>query len=453
MALTTVILAAGKGTRMRSKLPKVLHPVANKPMVQHVIDNALSLGANTTNLVYGHGGELLKEHLAHNDVNWVLQAEQLGTGHAVAQAKEHIANDDTVLILYGDVPLTKKSTLEALLDVTPSKGLAILTVNLDDPSGYGRIERKDGNIVGIVEQKDANPEQLKITEINSGIMTVNGGLLRDWLGRLSNNNAQGEYYLTDIVAMAHADGVEITSAQPSDLMEVEGANNRVQLAALERAYQAWQAEDLMLNGASLADPARIDVHGEVTTGRDVQIDVNVVFEGKVVLGDDVVIGPNCVLKDCEIGDGVVIKANSIVEEAKVAAKCTLGPFARLRPGAIMEEDSHIGNFVEMKKTRLGKGSKANHLTYLGDTEVGEKVNIGAGTITCNYDGVNKSKTIIGDNAFIGSNSSLVAPVEIGQTATIGAGSVVTANVAEQQLAVSRAKQRNIDGWQRPVKKS
>ncbi|TMO83881.1 bifunctional UDP-N-acetylglucosamine diphosphorylase/glucosamine-1-phosphate N-acetyltransferase GlmU [Pseudoalteromonas spongiae] len=453
MALTTVILAAGKGTRMRSKLPKVLHPVANKPMVQHVIDNALSLGANTTNLVYGHGGELLKEHLAHNDVNWVLQAEQLGTGHAVAQAKEHIANDDTVLILYGDVPLTKKSTLEALLDVTPSKGLAILTVNLDDPSGYGRIERKNGNIVGIVEQKDANPEQLKITEINSGIMAVNGGLLRDWLGRLSNNNAQGEYYLTDIVAMAHADGVEITSAQPSDLMEVEGANNRVQLATLERAYQAWQAEDLMLNGASLADPARIDVRGEVTTGQDVQIDVNVVFEGKVVLGDDVVIGPNCVLKDCEIGDGVVIKANSIVEEAKVAAKCTLGPFARLRPGAVMEEDSHIGNFVEMKKTRLGKGSKANHLTYLGDTEVGEKVNIGAGTITCNYDGVNKSKTIIGDNAFIGSNSSLVAPVEIGQTATIGAGSVVTANVAEQQLAVSRAKQRNIDGWQRPVKKS
>ncbi|AIY64185.1 bifunctional UDP-N-acetylglucosamine diphosphorylase/glucosamine-1-phosphate N-acetyltransferase GlmU [Pseudoalteromonas piratica] len=453
MALTTVILAAGKGTRMRSKLPKVLHPVANKPMVQHVIDNALSLGAKTTNLVYGHGGELLQEHLAHNDVNWVLQAEQLGTGHAVAQAKEHIANDDTVLILYGDVPLTKKSTLEALLAATPNQGLAILTVDLDDPTGYGRIERKDGNIVGIVEQKDANPEQLKITEINSGIMAVNGGLLRDWLGRLSNNNAQGEYYLTDIVAMAHADGVEITSAQPSDLMEVEGANNRVQLAALERAYQAWQAEELMLNGASLADPARIDVRGEVATGQDVQIDVNVIFEGKVVIGNDVVIGPNCVLKDCEIGDGVVIKANSIVEEAKVAAKCTLGPFARLRPGAVMEEDSHIGNFVEMKKTRLGKGSKANHLTYLGDTEVGEKVNIGAGTITCNYDGVNKSKTIIGDNAFIGSNSSLVAPVEIGQTATIGAGSVVTANVAEQQLAVSRAKQRNIDGWQRPVKKS
>lgn len=453
MALTTVILAAGKGTRMRSKLPKVLHPVANKPMVQHVIDNALSLGAKTTNLVYGHGGELLQEHLAHNDVNWVLQAEQLGTGHAVAQAKEHIANDDTVLILYGDVPLTKKSTLEALLAATPSQGLAILTVDLDDPTGYGRIERKGGNIVGIVEQKDANPEQLKITEINSGIMAVNGGLLRDWLGRLSNNNAQGEYYLTDIVAMAHADGVEITSAQPSDLMEVEGANNRVQLAALERAYQAWQAEELMLNGASLADPARIDVRGEVTTGQDVQIDVNVIFEGKVVIGNDVVIGPNCVLKDCEIGDGVVIKANSIVEEAKVAAKCTLGPFARLRPGAIMEEDSHIGNFVEMKKTRLGKGSKANHLTYLGDTDVGEKVNIGAGTITCNYDGVNKSKTIIGDNAFIGSNSSLVAPVEIGQTATIGAGSVVTANVADQQLAVSRAKQRNIDGWQRPVKKS
>lgn len=453
MALTTIILAAGKGTRMRSKLPKVLHPVANKPMVQHVIDNALSLGATSTNLVYGHGGELLQERLAHNEVNWVLQAEQLGTGHAVAQAKDNIADDDTALILYGDVPLTKKSTLEALLAVTPKKGLSILTVDLDDPSGYGRIERQEGRIIGIVEEKDANDNQRNITEINSGIMAVNGGLLRDWLGRLSNNNAQGEYYLTDIVAMAHKDGVEITSAQPTDLMEVEGANNRIQLAALERAYQLWQAEDLMTNGASLADPARIDVRGEVTTGQDVEIDVNVVFEGKVTLGDDVIIGPNCVLKDCEIGDGVEIKANSIVEDAKVAAKCTLGPFARLRPGAIMEEDSHVGNFVEMKKTRLGKGSKANHLTYLGDTQVGEKVNIGAGTITCNYDGVNKSQTIIGDNAFIGSNSSLVAPVEIGALATVGAGSVVTMNVESEQLAVSRAKQRNISGWQRPTKKS
>ncbi|MFY8274587.1 bifunctional UDP-N-acetylglucosamine diphosphorylase/glucosamine-1-phosphate N-acetyltransferase GlmU [Pseudoalteromonas sp. SSDWG2] len=453
MNLTTVILAAGKGTRMRSKLPKVLHPIAGKPMVQHVIDNAKALGANTTNLVYGHGGEMLQQQLTGNELNWVLQAEQLGTGHAVAVAKEHINDNDTVLILYGDVPLTKKSTLEKLLSVTPDYGLAVLTVDLENPTGYGRMLRENGKLVGIVEQKDATAEQLAITEINTGIMACNGGLLKKWLGNLSNNNAQGEYYLTDIVAMAHAEGVEISSSQPEHPMEVEGANNRVQLAQLERAYQAWQAQELMINGASLADPARIDVRGSVTTGQDVQIDVNVIFEGTVEIGDDVIIGPNCVLKNCKIGDGVVIKANTIVEDATVATKCTLGPYARLRPGAVMEEDSHIGNFVEMKKSRLGKGSKANHLTYLGDAQIGEKVNIGAGTITCNYDGVNKSQTIIGDNSFIGSNSSLVAPVEIGHTATIGAGSVVTTNVGDNQLAVARGKQRNLDGWQRPVKKS
>ncbi len=453
MALTTVILAAGKGTRMRSKLPKVLHPVAGRPMVQHVIDNAIALGASTTNLVYGHGAQQLKQALKHNDVNWVHQAEQLGTGHAVAVTKEHIADDDTVLILYGDVPLTRLSTLQRLLEVTPQRGLAVLTVNLDNPSGYGRMIRENGKLVGIIEQKDATAQQLAIQEINTGIMAANGGLLKKWLGQLSNNNAQGEYYLTDIVAMAHQDGVEITSAQPDDAMEVEGANNRVQLAGLERAYQAWQAETLMLNGASLADPMRIDVRGEVTTGQDVQIDVNVVLEGQVELGDDVVIGPNCVLKNCKIGNGVVIKANTMIEDATVGDACTLGPFARLRPGAVMETDSHIGNFVEMKKSRLGKGSKANHLTYLGDAEIGEKVNIGAGTITCNYDGVNKSKTIIGDGAFIGSNSSLVAPVEIGKTATVGAGSVITTKVGDETLAVARGKQRNIDSWQRPVKKS
>ncbi|MCF2828728.1 MULTISPECIES: bifunctional UDP-N-acetylglucosamine diphosphorylase/glucosamine-1-phosphate N-acetyltransferase GlmU [unclassified Pseudoalteromonas] len=452
MPLNTIILAAGKGTRMRSKLPKVLHPIAGKPMVQHVIDNAVSLGAQSTNLVFGHGAQQLKTALAHNEVNWVHQAEQLGTGHAVAVAKEHIGDEDKVLILYGDVPLTKKSTLQRLLNVTPDNGLAVLTVDLANPTGYGRMLRENGKLVGIVEQKDASAEQLAITEINTGIMAANGGLLKKWLGQLSNNNAQGEYYLTDIVAMAHSEGIEITSAQPDDEMEVEGANNRVQLAALERAYQAWQAEALMVNGASLADPARIDVRGQVTTGEDVQIDVNVIFEGHVEIGDDVVIGPNCVLKNCKIGNGVVIKANTLIEDALVADKCTLGPFARLRPGAVMEEDSHIGNFVEMKKSRLGKGSKANHLTYLGDAEIGEKVNIGAGTITCNYDGVNKSKTIIGDNAFIGSNSSLVAPVEIGSTATIGAGSVITSTVKDEQLAVARGKQRNLDGWQRPIKK-
>ncbi|MCG9760554.1 UDP-N-acetylglucosamine diphosphorylase/glucosamine-1-phosphate N-acetyltransferase [Pseudoalteromonas sp. S4498] len=452
MPLNTIILAAGKGTRMRSKLPKVLHLIAGKPMVQHVIDNAVSLGAQSTNLVFGHGAQQLQAALAHNEVNWVHQAEQLGTGHAVAVAKEHIGDDDKVLVLYGDVPLTKKSTLQRLLDVTPDDGLAVLTVDLANPAGYGRMLRENGKLVGIVEQKDASDEQLAITEINTGIMAANGKLLKKWLGQLSNENAQGEYYLTDIVAMAHDEGIEITSAQPDDKMEVEGANNRVQLAALERAYQAWQAEALMINGASLADPARIDVRGQVTTGEDVQIDVNVIFEGHVEIGDDVVIGPNCVLKNCKIGNGVVIKANTLIEDASVADKCTLGPFARLRPGAIMEEDSHIGNFVEMKKSRLGKGSKANHLTYLGDAEIGEKVNIGAGTITCNYDGVNKSKTIIGDNAFIGSNSSLVAPVEIGSTATVGAGSVITSSVKDEQLAVARGKQRNLDGWQRPIKK-
>ncbi|BBN83229.1 bifunctional protein GlmU [Pseudoalteromonas sp. A25] len=453
MSLTTVILAAGKGTRMRSKLPKVLHPVAAKPMVQHVIDNAFALGSTNINLVYGHGREQLHSALSHNEVNWVLQEEQLGTGHAVAVAKEHIGDDDTVLILYGDVPLTKRETLERLLACVPKKGLAVLTVTLDNPMGYGRMLRENGKLVGIVEQKDATPEQLLINEINTGIMAVNGSLLKKWLGALSNDNAQGEYYLTDIVAMAHNEGIEITSAQPEHAMEVEGANNRVQLAALERAYQTWQAETLMLNGASLVDPSRIDVRGTIKTGQDVQVDINVIFEGDVVLGDDVVIGPNCVLKNCVIGDGAVIKANTLVEDAQVGAKCTLGPFARLRPGAIMEEDSHVGNFVEMKKTRLGKGSKANHLTYLGDAEIGEKVNIGAGTITCNYDGVNKSKTIIGDNAFIGSNTALVAPVTIGDTATVGAGSVITATVENEQLAVARAKQRNLTGWQRPTKKS
>ena len=309
------------------------------------------------------------------------------------------------------------------------------------------------NLVGIVEQKDAiSQNNLKITEVNTGIMAANGGLLKSWLGRLSNKNAQGEYYLTDIVAMAKEDGIEITSAQPEHPMEVEGANNRVQLAGLERAYQAWLAEELMLNGASLADPSRIDVRGEITTGQDVVIDINVVFEGKVTLGNNVQIGPNCVLKNCEIGDGAVIKANTLIEDATVGAACTLGPFARLRPGAVMETNSHIGNFVEMKKSVLGEGSKANHFSYLGDAQIGKKVNVGAGTITCNYDGVNKSKTIIKDGAFIGSNSSLVAPVEIGNLATVGAGSVVTGTVGDNQLAIARGKQRNLDGWKRPVKK-
>lgn len=451
MALNVVILAAGKGTRMKSDLPKVLHKVAERPMVQHVIDTARALGADKPQLVYGYGAEALKSAMGDQPLHWVLQAEQLGTGHAVAQAIPNIADDDTVLVLYGDVPLTRIETLQQLLAAKPANGLAILTVNLVNPTGYGRIVRENGKVTGIVEQKDANAEQLKITEVNSGIMALPGKQLKSWLGRLSNSNAQGEYYLTDVIAMAHSEGVEIATAQPQNPMEVEGANNRVQLAALERAYQQRKAEDLMLAGANLRDPARIDVRGSVTVGNDVMIDVNVIFEGKVVLGKGVTIGANCILKDCVIGDNTEIKPNSMIEKATVGSDCSVGPYARLRPDSVMLDDSHVGNFVEMKKTTLGKGSKANHLTYLGDAVIGDKVNVGAGTITCNYDGANKFVTTIKDGAFIGSNSSLVAPVTVGVNATVGAGSVLTRDAADGELVVARAKQRHIEGWQRPVK--
>ncbi len=453
MALNVVILAAGKGTRMRSDLPKVLHPIAHKSMVQHVIDTAHAVGSDAIQLVYGYGAQKLQAALGEQELNWVLQAEQLGTGHAVAQANDNIQDDDTVLILYGDVPLIQAATLNALLEAKPANGLAILTVNLDNPMGYGRIVRDNGAVVGIVEQKDANAEQLLIQEVNTGIMAVPGKQLKHWLSQLSSDNAQGEYYLTDIIAMANADGVEITTAQPESAIEVEGANNRVQLAQLERAYQARAAEKLMLEGANLRDPSRIDIRGDVAVGMDVMIDVNVVFEGTVTLGNNVTIGAGAILIDCEIADNAVIKPYSIIENAIVGEDASAGPFARLRPGAELKQDAHVGNFVEMKKSVLGKGSKAGHLTYLGDAIVGEKANIGAGTITCNYDGVNKSVTQIGDGAFIGSNSSLVAPVSIGNQATTGAGSVITTKVEEGQLSVARAKQRNLSGWKRPVKKS
>ncbi|MBU1435927.1 MAG: bifunctional UDP-N-acetylglucosamine diphosphorylase/glucosamine-1-phosphate N-acetyltransferase GlmU [Gammaproteobacteria bacterium] len=451
MALNVVILAAGKGTRMKSSLPKVLHKVAERSMVQHVIDTANSLGAAHINLVYGYGAEQLKAGLGEQPLHWVLQAEQLGTGHAVQQAVPHLTDDDTVLILYGDVPLTRKETLEQLLAARPADGLAVLTVILDNPSGYGRMVRENGVVVGIVEQKDATPEQLKINEVNSGIMAVPGKQLKYWLANLQNNNAQGEFYLTDIIAMAHKDGVEIATAHPADPIETEGANNRVQLAQLERAYQRRKAEELMLNGANLRDPARIDVRGEVSVGADVMIDVNVIFEGKVVLGNGVIIGANCILKDVTIGDNTEIKPNSMLESSTVGADCSVGPYARIRPDSVLCDDSHVGNFVELKKTTLGKGSKANHLAYLGDAVIGSKVNIGAGTITCNYDGVNKSKTTIEDGVFVGSNSSLVAPITLGQNSTVGAGSVVTASVAADELVVARSKQRHITGWKRPVK--
>ncbi|MBB1269788.1 bifunctional UDP-N-acetylglucosamine diphosphorylase/glucosamine-1-phosphate N-acetyltransferase GlmU [Shewanella sp. SR44-3] len=451
MSLNVVILAAGKGTRMRSDLPKVLHPIAHKSMVQHVIDTANSLGSKAIQLVYGYGAQMLKTRLGEQAVNWVLQAEQLGTGHAVAQASPNINDDDTVLILYGDVPLIQQSTLNALLDARTQGGMAILTVDLPNPTGYGRIVRVDGKVVGIIEQKDANEEQLQITEVNTGIMAVPGKALKTWLSRLSNSNAQGEYYLTDIVAMAHEDGVAIATAQPQSAIEVEGANNRVQLAQLERAYQARAAEKLMLEGANLRDPNRIDIRGDVSVGMDVMIDINVIFEGKVVLGNNVTIGAGAILIDCEIADNAEIKPYSIIEGAKLGQAASAGPFARLRPGAELKQDAHVGNFVEIKKAVLGVGSKAGHLAYIGDAKIGAGVNIGAGTITCNYDGVNKHLTVIEDDVFVGSDTQLVAPVTISKGATLGAGSTITKDVAENELVITRVKQRHIQGWQRPVK--
>ncbi|MGV2873136.1 bifunctional UDP-N-acetylglucosamine diphosphorylase/glucosamine-1-phosphate N-acetyltransferase GlmU [Colwellia sp. E150_009] len=456
MSLSVVILAAGKGTRMRSTLPKVLHVVADKPMVSHVIDTARQIGAKNIYVVYGFGGEVLKAALTENglgeDLTFVEQKEQLGTGHAVDQASPFLKDDENVLVLYGDVPLTKVSTLESLLQAKPENGMALLTVNLANPTGYGRIVRVDGQVVGIIEQKDASPEQLTINEANTGILLANGGDLKRWLSGLSNENAQGEYYLTDIIAAAHHEGKSIATAHPETEIEVEGANNRVQLASLERAYQARLAQELMIAGASLRDPARIDIRGSLVIGNEVSIDINCIFEGKVELASGVSIGANCILKNCYISENVEIKPNTIIEDAVIGENCSVGPFARIRPGTSMLKNSHVGNFVEMKKTTLGEGSKAGHLTYLGDTLIGKNVNIGAGTITCNYDGVNKAQTIIKDYAFIGSNSSLVAPVTIGETATVGAGSVITKEVEKEALSIARGKQRNVNNWQRPVKK-
>ncbi|MCC5878357.1 MAG: bifunctional UDP-N-acetylglucosamine diphosphorylase/glucosamine-1-phosphate N-acetyltransferase GlmU [Idiomarina sp.] len=451
-SLNAVILAAGKGTRMRSALPKVLHPVAQKPMVAHVIETAQALGADAIQLVFGHGAEQLQSRLSDYAVNWVEQKEQLGTGHAVQQVIPHIGDDDTVLILYGDVPLIQQDSLEQLLSAKGDEDLALLTMTLTDPTGYGRIIRdSNGVITGIIEHKDATDAQRLVTEVNTGIMAANGSAMKRWLSALSNDNVQGEYYLTDVVAMAANEGVNIASSQPHSVSDVEGANNRVQLAALERAYQKRQAEQLMLAGATLLDPARIDVRGKVEIENDVVVDVNVVFEGYVYLAEGAVIEANCVLRDCRIGKNARVKANSVIEGAVLGENAQAGPFARLRPGAELAKDAAVGNFVEMKKTYLGEGAKAGHLSYLGDAIIGAGANVGAGTITCNYDGVNKFKTEIGEHAFIGSNSSLVAPVRIGDRATTGAGSVVTQDIGDDELGVGRARQRNISGWKRPQK--
>ncbi|WP_396244849.1 bifunctional UDP-N-acetylglucosamine diphosphorylase/glucosamine-1-phosphate N-acetyltransferase GlmU [Hafnia paralvei] len=451
-SLSVVILAAGKGTRMYSDLPKVLHPLAGKPMVQHVIDTALKLGAQNVHLVYGHGGDLLKDKLSDQPLNWVLQAEQLGTGHAMQQAAPHFSDDEDILMLYGDVPLISEETLQRLLAAKPQGGIGLLTVKLVDPTGYGRIVRENDNVVGIVEHKDATAEQHKINEINTGILVASGRDLKRWLGKLDNNNAQGEYYITDIIALAHQEGNKIEAVHPDRLSEVEGVNNRLQLSALEREYQSEQAQKLLLAGVMLLDPARFDLRGELIHGRDISIDTNVIIEGNVKLGDRVRIATGCVLKDCVIGDDCEISPYTVIENATLAAECTVGPFARLRPGADLAEKAHVGNFVEMKKARLGKGSKAGHLSYLGDAEIGDNVNIGAGTITCNYDGANKFKTIIGDDVFVGSGTQLVAPVTIGNGVTIAAGTTVTKDVAEKELVLSRVKQTHIQGWKRPVKK-
>jgi bifunctional UDP-N-acetylglucosamine pyrophosphorylase/glucosamine-1-phosphate N-acetyltransferase len=452
--LEVVILAAGQGTRMRSALPKVLHELAGKALVHHVIDTARLLKAKRIHTVIGHGADHVRDRLGELPTHWVLQSKQLGTGHAVAQALPGIDDDSTVLVLYGDVPLVRPGTLEKLLDAVSETSIGLLTVELADPSGYGRILRDaQGSVVAIVEQKDASPEQLAIREANTGILAAPAKQLKSWLPQLSANNAQGEYYLTDIIGMAVRNGFAVNAQRAPTEWEVQGVNNRLQLADLERQHQRNIAGQLMTDGVTLADPARIDVRGTLKTGRDVFIDVNCVFEGDVVLGDNVQIGPNCVIKNSRIDDAAEIDAHSLLEEAIVGEQAHVGPFARLRPGTELGRKSRVGNFVETKKTRLGDGSKANHLTYLGDCTVGANANIGAGTITCNYDGVNKFKTNIGDGAFIGSNSSLVAPTEIGANATVGAGSVITAPVPDNALGVARGKQRNIEGWQRPTKKA
>ena len=452
MTLGIVILAAGQGTRMLSDLPKVLHPLAGKPLLGHVLDTAAALGPERVVVVHGHGGERVKAAFAgRDDIVWVEQAQQLGTGHAVQQALPALDGLDRVLVLYGDVPLIRGTTLQRLVGGTESD-LGLLTVTLDDPAGYGRILRDGaGNVLRIVEQKDATPEALAVREINTGIMLFGAPRLRDWLGRLSNDNAQGEYYLTDVIEMAVHDGVAVHVAQPDHPVEAEGVNNRLQLATLERAYQRDRAEELLLAGVTLADPSRFDLRGTLRHGRDVSIDVNVIIEGDVILGDNVRVGANTVLRNVRVGDGVEILENCVLEDAEIGPDSRIGPYSRLRPGAHLVGGAHVGNFVEIKKAVIGLGSKVNHLTYVGDADIGAGVNLGAGTITCNYDGANKHRTVIGDGAFIGSNTALVAPVEVGPGATIGAGSVITRDAPADKLTLARGRQLTLDGWKRPVK--
>ena len=453
MKLSVVILAAGQGKRMKSTLPKVLHPLAGRPLLKHVIDVAQSLQPADVTVVYGHGGDVVRETLKAEKVAWALQAEQKGTGHAVQQALPALKDDSLVLVLYGDVPLIQRGTLEALVKLAGAKSMSLLSMVVDDPTGYGRIVRNArGQVQKIVEHKDASKPQLKIKECNTGIMAVPAKLLRKWLGKLRNDNAQGEYYLTDVVAMAVKDKVKVEALIAPSAAEVLGVNDKVQLAEVEGYRRAQVARDLMIAGVTLTDPARVDVRGTLTCGADVSIDVNAVFEGKVTLGNRVHIGPNCVIRDVTIGDGTEILSNCVLESADVGAGCIIGPFSRLRPGASLAGEVHIGNFVEVKNSKMGQGSKANHLSYVGDAEVGSRVNVGAGTIIANYDGANKHRTVIEDDVHTGSNSVLVAPITVGTGATIGAGSTVTRAVPPNKLTLARARQVVIDEWVRPTKK-
>ena len=448
-----VILAAGKGSRMQSDLPKVLHPLGGRPMLEHVLAAAGTVPDGQSIVVTGHGAAQVEQPFADGEHLFVRQGEQLGTAHAVQAALPHLRAGAVALILYADVPLINATTIARMLDAVGPQQIALLTLQTDNPSGYGRIVRgTEGAIESIVEHRDANAEQLNINEINTGVMALGVGQLKAWLPQINNNNAQGEYYLTDLIAVARAHDFSVKSIQPISANEVQGINDRVQLAELERAHQGQLARELMLAGTTLADPARFDQRGELVAGVDNYIDINCVFSGNVTIGSGVTIGANCIISDSTIADGVEIKANSVIESAVLGECCSVGPFARLRPGTVLGKHAKVGNFVETKKARVGEGSKINHLSYIGDAELGDHVNVGAGTITCNYDGANKYLTQIGNEVFIGSNSTLIAPVEIGDGGFIAAGTTLTKNVSDAELAVGRAKQRNIAGWQRPIKK-
>lgn len=456
MSISVIILAAGKGTRMRSKLPKVLQRLADKPLLEHVIETAKQIEADKTIVVYGHGGELVQQTFAQEDITWVEQAEQLGTGHAVQMALPALPRTGQSIILYGDVPLIQENTLKKLIKSNKNderQSMSMITLTVDNPFGLGRIIRDDNdNVLSIVEEKDANEYQKHITEVNTGIYCVDNTLLHEMLPQLSNNNAQNEYYLTDIVKLAAEKGAAIETVAPNLSYETDGVNNRQQLAKLERQWQSHLIEQLQIQGVQFADPARVDIRGDVTVGQDVFIDANVVLSGNCVLGDDVTISTGCVIKDSRIGDGTLIKPYCVITDTTIGQQADIGPFAHLRPQTELADFTKVGNFVETKKSIIGQGSKINHLSYIGDASIGTNCNIGAGTITCNYDGANKHQTTIADNAFIGTNNSLVAPVTVGADATTGAGSVITKDVDANQLAVARGKQRNIDGYERPTKK-